>query len=146
MFYFTLVCHVFTLLCGVLGAVFIIIYTKDFYEMAGSVFAGIFIVGMMIAFFFLIVLSLRTIFMLTKDYKCLRSKEYITITGKVIGFERNRDPESGVQINNKPIIVTLDTENNSNSVTLVINNRVSVGKTYKIHYLKHSKIAEIIDP
>ena len=56
-------------------------------------------------------------------------------------FKRNREPESGVQINDKPIVLILDT---SEEVELIINDKIMIDETYKFNYLKNCKIAEVV--
>ena len=57
-------------------------------------------------------------------------------------FKRNREPKSGVQINDKPILLKLDT---GEEIQLIINDKILVGEIYKFNYLKHCKIAEVVE-
>ena len=61
---------------------------------------------------------------------------------KVLKFKKNREPESGVQINDKPIVLVLDT---NEEVELIINDKIMIGETYKFNYLKNCKIAEVVE-
>lgn len=145
MYYFSLICHMFMLLCGIGGGVFMMIYVRLFL-MQGKLGFVVFCIIMIMMFLFLITLSIKALTMLIKDHAFLINKEYITVSGKVIGFKRNRDPESGVQINDRPIIRVLDslnTEHTDNQIVLYVNDKILIGETYVFRYLKHSKIAEV---
>lgn len=140
MYVFTMICHIFTLICGICGSILIIVFNKDLIDTIGEIFGLIFIIGIIIAFIFLIILSLKVIIILIKDFKAYKNKNYIYITGKVIGFKKNREPESGMQINDKPIIKILNT---NAEIVLNINDKILVGEIYNFKYLQYSKIAEI---
>ena len=146
LYYFSLVCHVFMLLCGILGCVFMIVYVKRFFMQGKPVFVIVFCISILILFLLLIALSLKTLTILAKDHKFLIDKEFLTVSGKVIGFARNRDPESGAQINDCPIIRVLDgldIESADSQIVLHINDKVLIGETYVFRYLKYSKLAEV---
>jgi hypothetical protein len=117
-----------------------IVFNKDLINTTGEIFGLIFIIGIVVAFIFLIIFSLKVIIILLKDFKAYKHKNYISITGKVIAFKRNREPESGMQINDKPIIKILNT---NEEIVLNINDKILVGETYNFNYLQYSKIAEI---
>ena len=140
MYVFTMICHIFTLICGISGSILMIVFNKDLINTTGEIFGLIFIIGIVVAFIFLIIFSLKVIIILLKDFKAYKYKNYISITGKVIAFKRNREPESGMQINDKPIIKILNT---NEEIVLNINDKILVGETYNFNYLQYSKIAEI---
>lgn len=140
MYVFAMICHMFTLICGICGSILIIVFNKDLIDTIGEIFGLIFIIGIIIAFIFLVILSLKVIIILIKDFKGYKNKNYISITGKVIGFKKNREPESGMQINDKPIIKIVNT---NEEIVLNINDKILVGEIYNFKYLQYSKIAEI---
>ncbi len=84
----------------------------------------------------------KAIITFLKDYDAVKNNKALSVIGKVLGFERNRDPETGTQINDSPIIMIIDTEE---KITLKINERVTVGETYKFKYLKYSKLAVVVE-
>ena len=142
MYYFSLVCAIFMFFISIAGIVIILLHFNDFANSTnrylGVVFAFI-IVG---SFVVLNVSSLKRLIVLSKDYKAIKTNEFITITATVVKFENNRDPESGRQIRDRPIVRIAET---NEEIVLDINVTVSVGKTYEFNYLKNSKIAEIVE-
>ena len=139
---FTMICHIFTLLCGIIGSIVMLINYNEFINSVGKILGVIFMVGIVVLFVILIVSSLNVIVILLKDFKSLKNNDYISIIGKVVKFKRNREPESGVQINDKPVVLIVDT---GEKIELIINDKIVVGDTYKFNYLKNSKIAEVIE-
>ncbi len=142
MYCFTMICHVLSLICAIVGTAFMIIYYDELIRNVGKVLGLIFVIGVILTFMFLMIFSLKTIITMLKDYNALRNKQYCLVVGKVIGFKRNREPESGVQINDKPVIIAIET---NEKIVLNINDRILIGETYKFNYLKNCKIAEIIE-
>lgn len=142
LYYFTMICHIFSLMCGVAGSIVILIYSNEFINGIGKTLGIIFIIGIVSLFAILIVFSVNVIITLIKDRESLKNTDFISIIGKVIKFRRNRDPESGAQINDKPIVMIVDT---NEEIELVINDRIMIGETYKFNYLKNCKIAEIVE-
>ncbi len=131
-----------TLLCGVTGAVVIPIFSNDFIGIMGKLLEIIFVVCIVLAFITLIIYSLIVLIVLLKDYKALKHNDFISIIGKVIGFKKNINSDSGTQINDHPIIMIVDT---NEKVVLDINDIIMVGEIYKFNYLKNSKIAEVVE-
>ena len=75
---------------------------------------------------------------LIKDWSDFRSDNFLIIEGVVIGFEKNREPESNAQINDTPIIET----ENKQHISLNDNSFLEKGKYYTFYYYKNSKIAK----
>ncbi len=142
LYWFTMICHIFVLICGIVASVIMAINYNSFIESVGKTLGIIFLIFVIGLFIVLIFFSTKVIVILLKDFKSLKNKDYVSIIGKVLKFKRNREPESGVQINDKPIVLILDT---SEEVELIINDKIMVGETYKFNYLKNCKIAEVVD-
>lgn len=115
---------------------------KEFIENFGKILGIIFLIGIVGLFAVLIIFSIKVIITLLKDAKSLKSNDYVSIVGKVLKFKRNIEPESGVQINDRPIVLILDT---GEEVELFINDKIMIGETYKFNYLKNCKIAEVVE-
>ena len=115
---------------------------KGFIENVGKILGIIFLIGIVGLFVALIIFSIKVIITLLKDAKSLKSNDYVSIVGKVLKFKRNIEPESGVQINDRPIVLILDT---GEEVELFINDKIMIGETYKFNYLKNCKIAEVVE-
>lgn len=141
-YWFTMVCYIFALICGVVGSILILIYANEFIDSLSKIQGLIFIIGITFALIFLAFYSLKTIIILLKDFSNLKNNEYVSIIGKVIAFKKNRDPDSGMQINNNPIVLILGTKD---KIELLINDKIMIGETYKFNYLKNCKIAEIVE-
>lgn len=101
----------------------------DCITLFGNLFGILFLIVLVLGFLFMLICSIKSIIIMIKDIKLLRSKEYISIVARVLRFKENRDPESGVQINNIPIVLRLDT---NEILELRINDEVFIGETYKI--------------
>lgn len=141
LYWFTMVCHIFVLICGIVASAIMTINYNSFIENIGKVLGIIFLIGVDGLFVALIFFSTKIIVILLKDFKLLENNDYVSIIGKVLKFKRNRESESGVQINDKPIVLILDT---SEEVELIINDKIMIGETYKFNYLKNCKIAEVV--
>ena len=141
MYYYTMISCVFTLICGVACGVVTAVYFNEFYN-DYKVFGTIFVIFIISLSLFLILSSLKGLICLLKDFRDLKNNKFITVIGKVIKFERNREPESGAQINDKPVVMILDT---NEQIVLSINDETKIGETYKFNYLKNCKIAEIVE-
>lgn len=137
-----MISYIFCLICGIAGFIIMIVNCNEFINSIGKIWDIIFLICVICGFAFLTVISLNKIIILLKDLKSLKKKDYITIIGKVVKFKKNIDPETGIQINNNPIILVLDT---NEKIELIINDNIMVGETYKFSYLKNSKIAKIIE-
>jgi glucan phosphoethanolaminetransferase (alkaline phosphatase superfamily) len=142
LYWFTMICHIFVLICGIATSVIMTINYNSFIESVGKIFGIIFLIFVIGLFIVLIFFSTKVIVILLKDFKSLKNNEYVSIVGKVLKFKRNREPESGVQINDKPIVLILDT---CEEVELIVNDKIMVGETYKFNYLKNCKIAEVVE-
>ncbi|MBQ2876923.1 MAG: hypothetical protein IJE25_07930 [Clostridia bacterium] len=140
LYWFTMICHIFVIICGIVASVIITVNYNSFIESIGKVSGVIFLVGVVVLLVVMIAFSIRGIITLLKDLKSLKNNDYISIIGKVLKFKKNIEPESGVQINDKPIVLILNT---SEEVELIINDKIMIGETYKFNYLRHSKIAEV---
>ena len=132
-----MICHIFVLICGIVTSVIMTINYNSFIESVGKIFGIIFLIFVIGLFIVLIFFSTKVIVILLKDFKSLKNNEYVSIVGKVLKFKRNREPESGVQINDKPIVLILDT---CEEVELIVNDKIMVGETYKFNYLKTAKL------
>ncbi len=142
LYFFTLTCNIFTLLCGVTGDVVLPIFTKDFIEMIGKVLGIVCVVCIVLAFTALIIFSLISLIKLLKDYRAVKHNDFVTIVGKVIRFAKNKNTDSGAQINDKPVVMITDT---NEEIVLNVNDKITVGESYRFNYLKHCKIAEIVE-
>ncbi|HIT17552.1 MAG TPA: hypothetical protein IAD04_04165 [Candidatus Caccosoma faecigallinarum] len=142
LYWFTMICHIFALLCGIGGSIIMVVNYKEFIENFGKILGIIFLIGIVGLFVALIIFSIKVIITLLKDAKSLKSNDYVSIVGKVLKFKRNIEPESGVQINDRPIVLILDT---GEEVELFINDKIMIGETYKFNYLKNCKIAEVVE-
>ena len=142
LYWFTMICHIFVLICSIVISVIMIVNYNSFIESIGKVLGIIFLIGVVGLFVVLIVFSIKVIITLLKDLKSLKNNDYISIIGKVLKFKKNIEPESGIQINDKPIVLILDT---SEEVELIINDKIMIGETYKFNYLKNCKIAEVVE-
>ena len=142
LYWFTMICHIFVILCGIVTSVIMNVNYNSFIESVGKVLGIIFLIGVDGLFVVLIVFSIKVIITLLKDLKALKNNDYIFVIGKVLKFKKNREPESCVQINDKPIVLILDT---NEEVELIINDKIMIGETYKFNYLKNCKIAEVVE-
>ena len=115
---------------------------KGFIENVGKILGIIFLIGIVGLFVALIIFSIKVIITFLKDAKSLKSNDYVSIVGKVLKFKRNIEHESGVRINDRPIVLILDT---GEEVELFINDKIMIGETYKFNYLKNCKIAEVVE-
>ena len=135
-----MVCNLFALMCSTGGIIVIVIYYNNFTDGTSKILGATFAIGMVVMFFVLLLSAINVIVSLFKDLESLRKNDYISITGKVLRFKRNIEPESGIQINDRPIVLISDTKE---EVELIINDKIVVGETYVFNYLKNCKIAEI---
>ncbi len=141
-YYFTLICHIFTLICGIVCSIIILMKSNKFVDLLGLTVGLIFVLIAAVAFICLIIASIRQLIVLFKDYKSLKQKQFCSITGKIMRFNRNRDPETGLQINDEPLVKSLD---GNEEIILKINDKVLLGEIYRFNYLSNSKIAEVIE-
>lgn len=125
LYWSTTVGHIFMLICSIVTSIIITINYNGFIESIGKVFGIIFLIcvnGLLVASIFFV---MKEIVILLKDFKSLKNNDYISIIGKVMKFKRNIDPDSGVQTNNKPTVLILDT---SEEVELIINDKIMIYK------------------
>ena len=142
LYWFTMICHIFVLICGIVASAIMVVNYNGFIESIGQVLGIIFLIGVVCLFVVLITFSIKVIITLLKDLKSLKNNDYISIIGNVLKFKKNREPDSGVQINDKPIVLILDT---NEEIELIINDKIMIGETYKFNYLKNCKIAEVVE-
>ncbi len=142
LYFYTMICNIVTFLCGVAGSVVIPILFSEWTNNDGKIFRIIIVVAVVVAFIVIAVYSLIKLIVLLKDYKSLKHHDYVSVIGKVLRFKKNTEPESGAQINNQPVIMVLDT---NEEIVLDVNDIISVGEIYKFNYLKNSKIAEVVE-
>ncbi|MBQ7914643.1 MAG: hypothetical protein IJ492_05000 [Clostridia bacterium] len=141
-YWFIMICHIFTLLCGICFTILFFIHYEEFIDDSEKIFDMLFFIGIIVVFVIVIVCSAKVIVTLLKDAKSLKNNEYVSIVGKVLRFKKNIDPDTGTQMNNTPIVLILDT---NVEVELHIRDEIMVGEIYKFNYLKNSKIAEVVD-
>lgn len=139
---FCMFSSIFTLICGIVAPIVLLINFNGFVDQFGKILGIIFVVVLVIGMFIVFLSSLMEITALCKDNKAMRNNNYITIIGRVIRFERNINPETGAQINVKPVVMIIDT---NEEIVLLINDKVRIGQAYKFNYLPNSKIAEIVE-
>ena len=138
----TMISYIFYLICGIVCFIIMVVNCNKIINIIGKIWGIIFLVCVICGYIFVTIISLNEIRILLKDLKSLKKKNYITIAGKVVRFKKNIDPDTGIQINNNPIILALNT---NEKIELIINDKVMIGEKYKFSYLKNSKIAEIIE-
>lgn len=137
MYQFGIISIIVILLIGIFSLLFFIIYSPKILSIknVGFILLCIVIIGFILS----IIFSIKELALYLKDYNSYKEENYLEVKGRVIGFESNRDPESGVQINSMPIIQTED----GNKIVLHVNTFLEVGVTYCFNYLKYTKIAEV---
>ena len=142
LYWYTMICRIFALICSIGASVLMIVNYSSFIESLGKALGIIFLIGVVGGLVFLIISLIKGIMTLLKDLKSLKNNDFISIIGKVLKFKKNIEPESGVQINDIPIVLILDT---GEEIELFINDKIMIGETYKFNYLKNCKIAEVIE-
>ena len=142
LYWYTMICRIFALICSIGASVLMTVNYSSFIESLGKVLGIIFLIGAVGGIVVLIISLIKGIITLLKDLKSLKNNDFISIIGKVLKFKKNIEPESGVQINNIPIVLILDT---GEEIELFINDKIMIGETYKFNYLKNCKIAEVIE-
>ncbi len=142
LYWLIMICNIFGLICGVVGSILMIINYKEFIYIFGKILGIIFLIVIVGLFFTLIIFPIKQIVILLKDYKSLRNKEFVSVLGKVIKFKRNIEPESGSQINDNPIVLSINT---NEIIELFVNDEVTIGEIYEFNYLKNCRIAEIVN-
>ena len=142
LYWLSMISIIFVLMCSIACIITLIIKHNECILLFGNLFGTLFLLVIVVVFTIMFIYSIKSIIIMIKDIKSLRNKEYISIIAKVLRFKKNKDPESGVQINDRPIVLRLDT---GEILELSINDKVAIGETYKFNYLKHSKIAEVVE-
>lgn len=137
-----MICHIFALISSIGTSVLMTVNYSSFIESLGKALGIIFLIGVVGGLVVLIISLIKEIMTLLKDLKSLKNNDFISIIGKVLKFKKNIEPESGVQINDIPIVLILDT---GEEIELFINDKIMIGETYKFNYLKNCKIAEVIE-
>ena len=123
----------------ILGVLFFIAFSFDsFIETFNT--SGIFLYTLIIIFLLISIgFCVKEIVPYFKDLKYVRNKSYLEIEGVVKGFEKNSDPESGVQVNTFAIIKYGDNE----EIVLKVNDILERNKNYLFLYLPNTKIAKV---
>ena len=142
LYWYTMIGHIFVLICSIGTSVLMTVNYSSFIESFGKVLGIIFLIGVVGGIVVLIISLIKGIITLLKDLKSLKNNDFISIIGKVLKFKKNIEPESGVQINDIPIVLILDT---GEEIELFINDKIMIGETYKFNYLKNCKIAEVVE-
>ena len=142
LYWYTMICRIFALICSIGASVLMTVNYSSFIESLGKALGIIFLIGVVGGLVFLIISLIKGIMTLLKDLKSLKNNDFISIIGKVLKFKKNIEPESGVQINDIPIVLILDT---GEEIELFINDKIMIGETYKFNYLKNCKIAEVVE-
>ena len=142
LYWYTMIGHIFVLICSIGTSVLMTVNYSSFIESFGKVLGIIFLIGVVGGIVVLIISLIKEIITLLKDLKSLKNNDFISIIGKVLKFKKNIEPESGVQINDIPIVLILDT---GEEIELFINDKIMIGETYKFNYLKNCKIAEVVE-
>ena len=94
LYWFTMICHIFALICGIVAGVIMAVNYNSFIESIENVLVIIFLIGVAGLFVVLIAFSIKVIITLLKDLKSLQNKDYISIIGKVLKFKKNRKMSS----------------------------------------------------
>lgn len=84
---------------------------------------------------------LYTLISYFKDFHRVRRNIYDEITGTVIRYKRNQDPESGQQINTRPTICAINS--NKEIEICVTEGMTQLNETYTFIYLKHTRIGVV---
>ena len=90
LYWFTMICHIFVLICGIVACVIMVVNYNGFIESIGQVLGIIFLIGVVGLFVVLIAFSIKVIVILLKDLKSLKNNDYISIIGKVLKFKKNK--------------------------------------------------------
>lgn len=139
-YYFSLLVYLFIFLCSFVFAVLFFINRIDFIHVHEKIKGIILIIFILIGLIILTIFSLKELIKLMMDYKAVKAKKYIEITGKVLEYKRNRNLVMAAQMY-KIIVLVKDT---NETIQLFTYSVVRVGQSYKFNYLKNSKIAEAV--
>ena len=141
MYYFSLVSNAFMLICCFASIIVTLFNIKSISNNLGDLLGVLLVVAIVAVLVILVCFVTKDLIVLLKDLNAVKCYNYITITAKVIRFKRDVDPESGIQINNQPIVISIET---NEKILLKVNENVRIGEIYKFNYLKNCKIAEIV--
>lgn len=100
------------------------------------------IIGVLLLLFSGTVSAVKQTVILFKDYKDVVHNNYITVTATDVRFAKNINPDTGIQMNNKPVI--RDIQSNE-EITVFTNDEIDIGETYKFNYIKNCKLAEVVE-
>lgn len=120
-----------------------IVKKQDLIDKIGLAWCIVVIIALFIVFAFVCVNSIKDIRMLLKDREALSKKEFVIVVGKVIGFKEHKSPDTGIQSNDTPVILTIDT--NEEIELHVYEENTKIGEIYKFQFLKNSKIGEVVE-
>lgn len=84
---------------------------------------------------------LYTLIKYLKDFNCVRKNSFDEITGKIVRYKRNQDPESGQQINTRAIVIGIDS--NKEIEILVVEGIINCNEIYTFIYLKYTRIGAV---
>lgn len=84
---------------------------------------------------------LYTLIPYLKDLNSVRNNAFEELTGAVIRYKRNQDPESGQQINTRAIICAINS--NEEIEICVTEGMTQRNEIYTFIYLKHTKIGAV---
>lgn len=84
---------------------------------------------------------LYTLISYLKDFDRVRKNIFDEITGTVIRYKRNQDPESGQQINTRPTIC--ESDSNKEIEIYITEGMTQLNETYTFIYLKHTRIGVV---
>lgn len=155
---FELVMHTFVIICNIILGVFVPIMLSSNANKTGKEM-NVFLVVL----FFIVVaicggLSLIRWIKLLMDLRAFKNKDFVSMKGKVLRFKRNSD-DTG-QVNNKPVVLNLETNEEivlllreprrvphklNDDTILHMDDTLAIGGIYTFSYLKHSRIAEVVE-
>ena len=88
LYWFSMIFHIFLLICCFFSSLIMSINYKIFIESVGKTLGIIFLIFVIGLFIVLIFFSTKVIVILLKDFKSLKNKDYVSIIGKVLKFKR----------------------------------------------------------
>lgn len=139
-YYFDFCINIFFGIILLFGFIIIIIIRDSLINIWNQIFGYILFCGIHLILLVAIIFESLRIIKFIKDYPSLKNEKYEIIIGKVMGFRRNEDADSGVQINNFPII---ENQENNEIIVLKTNEILKINEIYNFKYLKNTKIAAL---
>ena len=88
LYYFTMMCHIFALVCSIVSSIVMIVYSNEIVNNASKILGIVFITIIVTVFMIITVFSLKMIITLLKDFKSLKANRFISIVGKVVRFKK----------------------------------------------------------